>query len=307
VDLSLDAATLPAPAGFTATARLETRQSAVLPDDNGRQDGPSVRTAIHSSGVIYGAFLGWRIFGSPNVSDVVVVRDDNWASRPARFQDLVDSTDGKAGQRVVTGVSIAPLGTLLGTQRVGSSLTTAVDPADSRRIYIAWCDGLATITSPYTLHVRRSDDSGQNWTDADLFNVANATNPGLAVNANGVVGLLYQELVSVNATHRWRTHLVHSIDHFTNVAADTILADVLDSREGATTSVIIGDYANLITIGMDFYGVFSAYNVPDTSNFPSGVTYLRNHNFSTQELLNVDSITPVAPSVDPFFVHYQID
>jgi hypothetical protein len=185
VDLSLDAANLPPPAGFTSTARLESRTTT-------GQDGPSVRTAIHSSGVIYCAFLGWRTDNdsAPNVeSDVVVVRDDNWASGPTKFQDLTDSTDGKAGQLVVTNVPIARLGTNLGTQRVGSSLTIAVDPTDSKRVYIAWCDGLASSSSPYTLHVRRSDDSGQSWT-GDLFSVANTTNPGVAVNTSGVVGLL---------------------------------------------------------------------------------------------------------------------
>jgi hypothetical protein len=299
VDISLDAANSPPPAGFTSTARLESRTTA-------GQNGPSVRTAIHSSGVIYCAFLGWRIF-QPNVkSDIVVVRDDNWASGPSKFQDLTDPTDGKAGQRVVTKVPIAPLGRRLGTQRVGSSLTIAVDPTDSRRIYIAWCDGLASSSSPYTLHVRRSDDSGQNWT-GDLFSVVNTTNPGLAVNTNGVVGLLYQELVNTNGADRWRTHFVNSADHFTNVPADTILADVLDSNESATTTVIIGDYSNLISVRNDFYGVFSAYNEPDLANFPVGVTYLRNHDFNTKRLLNVNNSMVVRASVDPYFVHCKMD
>jgi hypothetical protein len=253
--------------------------------------------------------LGWRTDNdsAPNVeSDVVVVRDDNWASGPTKFQDLTDSTDGKAGQLVVTNVPIARLGTNLGTQRVGSSLTIAVDPTDSKRVYIAWCDGLASSSSPYTLHVRRSDDSGQSWT-GDLFSVANTTNPGVAVNTSGVVGLLYQELVNTNGDDRWRTHFVHSTDHFTNVAADTVLADVLDSAEGATHSVIIGDYCNLISVGNDFYGVFSAYNEPDLSNFPVGVTYLRNHDFNTKRLLNVNNSMVVSPSVDPYFVHCRMD
>jgi len=306
VDISMDAANLPPPAGFTAIARVESRNTAQLPDSSGNQDGPSVRTAIHSSGVIYCAFLGWRVFGSPNVSDVVIVRDDNWASGPAKFEDLIDLTDGKAGQRVVTNVPIAPLGTTLGTQRIGSSLTIAVDPTNSKRVYIAWCDGLASSSSPYTLHVRRSDDSGQSWTE-DLISVANATNPGVAVNTSGVVGLLYQELVNINGDNRWRTHFIHSTDHFTNVAADTVLADVLDSAEGATHSVIIGDYSNLIAILNDFYGVFSAYNEPDLSNFPVGVKYLRNHDFSTKRLLDISNSMVVPPSVDPYFVHCRMD
>jgi len=304
VDVSVDAATAPPPGNFTTTPRLEFRTSALLPGGAGRQDGPSARTAIHRSGVVYASFMGWRTFGSPNVSDIVVTRDDNWGVSAAPFQALVDAGDGVVGRRIVTAVSIAPLGTLLGTQRVGSSLTMAVDPRNARRVYIAWSDGLATAASPYTIHVRRSDNGGQTWT-GDLFTVANATNQGLAVNNQGVVAMLYQQLVSVAGVNRWRTHLVRSTDHFATVATDNTLADVLDSSAGATLSVIIGDYANLIAIGKDFYGAFSAHNLPANANFPSGVTYLRNANFATQQLLAVNNVTPVAASVDPFFVHFQ--
>jgi hypothetical protein len=308
VDFSLDAATAPAPAGFTTTARLETRASAALPSPpfppGSSQDGPSVRTAIHPSGVIYGVFFGWRTFASPNVSDVVVVRDDNWATGGAPFQALTDPGDNLAGRRVVTGVDIAALGTTLGTQRIGSSLTIAVDPGNAQRVYIAWCDGRATTALPYTLRIRRSDDGGQNWT-GDLFTATNATNPGLAVNDQGTVALLFQQLVNVSGTNRWQTHLVASADQFATVRTNIILANVLDSSVGAfNTQLPIGDYANLIAVRRDFYGVFSAHNVPALGNFPEGVTYLRNANFATQQLLAVDNVTPVAASVDPFFVHY---
>ena len=303
VDFDLDAANTVA---FTSIARLETRASAALPSPpsapGDRQDGPSVRTAIHRSGVIYGIFFGWRTFASPNVTDVVVCRDDNWGINA--FQDLLDPGDGNAGFRVAAGVSVAALGTNLGTQRIGSSLTIAVDPRNSQRVYVAWCDGSATVMSPYTLRVRRSDNGGQNWT-GDLFTVSNATNPGLAVNIQGVVALLYQQLASVGGTNRWRTHLVRSTDHFATVATDTTLADVIDSSAGALLTVIIGDYDNLIAVGKDFYGAFSAQNAPVLVNFPAGVTYSRNANFGTGTLLAVDNVTPVSASVDPFFFQYQ--
>ena len=69
--------------------------------------------------------------------------------------------------------------------------------------------------------------------------------------------------------------------------------------------MIIGDYANLIAVGKDFYGAFSGQNAPVNANFPQGVTYLRNANFGTGTLLGVDNVTPVSTSVDPFFVHFQ--
>jgi hypothetical protein len=302
VDLSLDAATAMAPAGFTTTARLETRPTAALPGMAGNQDGPSVRVAIHSSGVLYAAYFGWRTFATTaNTSDIVVVRDDNWASGTAPFQALTDP-DTRAGMIVDTGRRIAPLGTLLGTQRVGSSLSIAVDPRDSQRIYIAWCDGLATAASPYTLHVRRSDNGGANWT-GDLLTISNATNPGLAVNSRGTVALLYQQFATVASAGRWRTHFVQSVDRFSSTFSDVTLADVIDSSTGATITVIIGDYANLVAIGKDFYGVFSAQNAPVAANFPVGVTYLRNADFGTGTLLAVDNVTAVSVSVDPFFFH----
>ena len=299
IDFDLDAANT---AAFASIARLETRPSAAIGGGNS-QDGPSVRTAIHRSGVVYAAFFGWRTFASPNITDIVVCRDNNWGQAVPPFSDLVDP-DTNSGLRVATGVSVAALGTLLGTQRIGSNLTIAVDPRNSQRVYVAWCDGLATVASPYTLRVRRSDNGGQNWTP-DLFTVANATNPGLAVNNQGVVGLLYQQLASVSGTNRWRTHLVRSTDHMATVATDHTLADVIDSSAGSTITVIIGDYADLIAIGKDFYGAFSGQNAPVMANFPQGVTYLRNANFGTGTLLATDNVTPVSASVDPFFVHFQ--
>jgi hypothetical protein len=302
VDYDLDAANT---AAFTSIARLETRASAALPNPpGGSQDGPSVRTAIHRSGVVYGVFFGWRTFASPNVTDIVVCRDDNWGLNAPPFQNLKDPGDIKAGLRVATGVSVAALGTNLGTQRIGSNLTIAVDPRNSQRVYVAWCDGLATAMSPYTLRLRRSDNGGQNWT-GDLFSVSSATNPGLAVNNQGVVALLYQQLATVGGTNRWRTHLVRSMDHFATVATDITLADVIDSSAGALLTVIIGDYDNLIAVGKDFYGAFSGQNAPLLVNFPAGVTYLRNADFGTGTLLAVDNVTPVSPSVDPFFFQYQ--
>ena len=63
----------------------------------------------------------------------------------------------------------------------------------------------------------------------------------------------------------------------------------------------IGDYVHVMAVGRTFYGIFSANNTPNNANFPSGVTYQRNANFATQKLLNLDNLTPVAVSIDPFF------
>jgi hypothetical protein len=313
VDFNLNAANT---ATFTSIARLETRASAAVPAEidpggnpiapAGNQDGPSVRTAIHSSGVVYAVFFGWRVFAPAIETDIVVCREDNWGLSALPFSNLTDPGDGKAGFRVATGVSVAPLGTNLGTQRIGSNLAIAVDPRNSQRVYIAWCDGLATAASPYTLRVRRSDNGGKNWT-GDLYTTGNATNPGLAVNSQGTVALLYQQLADVSGTKYWRTHLVSSTDYFATIATDMTLADQVDSDLGAQTTVVIGDYINLVAVGRDFYGTFSCQNLPLLASFPVGVRYLRNvDNFgqATGRLLAADNVTPVWYSVDPFFFHY---
>ena len=61
------------------------------------------------------------------------------------------------------------------------------------------------------------------------------------------------------------------------------------------------DYDHLVAVGKDFYGIFSANNSPDMNNFPSGVTYQRNANFTTHTLLALDNTTSVALSIHPFF------
>jgi hypothetical protein len=54
-------------------------------------------------------------------------------------------------------------------------------------------------------------------------------------------------------------------------------------------------------VGRDFYGVFSTANTPDLANFPSGVVFQRKHDFNTRTLFDVDGVTPVGISIDPFF------
>ena len=56
-----------------------------------------------------------------------------------------------------------------------------------------------------------------------------------------------------------------------------------------------------MAVGRSFYGIFSANNTPDNANFPNGVKFQRNANFTTKTLLATDNVTPVAISIDPFF------
>jgi hypothetical protein len=281
---SLNAATGAAPSGFGPAVDIEARAGS---------DRPSVRSAVHRAGVVYATFIGVRAGGS----DIVVVRDDNGGS--GGWAALVDPGDGVAGRRVATGVTVPPVGTLLGSVRVSSRIAIAVDPRNRRRVYLAWCDG----TPPnFRLHLRRSDDGGSTWV-GDLRNINQVTNPGLAVNIRGTVGLLYQRLTNPAGGNRWETHLEISDDRFATVRADMVLANVPD--QGGTFQPTIGDYANLVAVGKDFHGAFCGFNQPVAANFPSGISYLRNADFANQRLLGNDGVTVRASSIDPFYVFFS--
>jgi hypothetical protein len=287
VDHSPDARTGPAPAGFSQTLidpRLTIR------------DSPSIRAAPHRDGTVYVAYFSWRNT-SPVQADVVVARDDNFGTGGAPFTALTDSGDGKAGVRVALSVPI-PWFFYMGNERVGSSLSIAVDPTDSDVVYLAWGDNTG---STNTLHVLRSTDRGVTWS-SDLLTVDNATNPALAVAARHKVGLLYQRFVAA-PTQRWETHVQVSRDAWRTPAEDVLLANTPVDNATYVYDPYIGDYADLQALGHDFYGIFSAHNLPDVANFPHGVNYQRNANFVTKQLLDVNGITPVANSIDPFFAH----
>jgi hypothetical protein len=291
VDVSLDG-------GTTYTAiRIETR-------DTFGQDGPSIRPTVARDGTIYVAYFGWRSFsGGIATSDVVVVRDDTGATGATPFQALTD-TDRLAGRRVVQGVTIPfSNASTLGQERIGSTLSIAVDPNNSATVYMAWGDRVGT-GDIYTIHVRRSTDKGVTWSSSDLRTLTNATNPALAVADNGTVGLLYQQVSGTGASSRWVTHLEQTRDAFTTVR-DTILASVPANAPSVQFLPYIGDYDFLLAVGNEFRGIFSANNTPDLANFPQGVTYQRKANFTTKTLEDGSGGT-VAVSIDPFYFSIKV-
>src|SRR5207253_5004239 len=180
VDVSLNG-------GATYTSRrIETRGTL-------GQNGPSIRPAVAQDHTVYVAYFGWRSqTGSDVTSDVVVVRDDSGATGATPFRDLLDPSDHLAGRLVATHVTIpwsnAPT---LGQERIGSTLSIAVNPLHSDTVYMAWADRVGTGDS-YTVHLRRTGDRGATWS-GDRRTVTNATNASRAVAANGTVGLLYPQ------------------------------------------------------------------------------------------------------------------
>jgi hypothetical protein len=274
------------------TVTLEARGS----EDGVAYNLPQVRTAIHPDGRVYAIFYSVHAGGTQ--LDVVVVRDDHWAAGEKPFTDLKDSIDAKPGQRVIKNIAIGNV--TFGQESGEGELSIAVDPNDSATAYVAWADEQAT--TGYTLHVRRSTDGGQSWpADHELWTIPMAQNPALAVNSLDTVGFLYQQFRQTRAGSRWDTHFRYRAGGFEE---DVLLATVPADTPLNTWGTYLGDYVHLMAIERDFYGVFCANNTPDPNNFPNNVTYQRNHDFATRKLLDLDGLTEVPISIDPFFFKF---
>lgn len=264
------------------------------------QDGPTVRPAIHPDGTVYAIFHAWRSFDGvtgQGTADIVVLRDDRGGAGPKPFTDLVDPGDNKAGIRVVRGAKFNFNG-FLGQQRTGGDVAIAVDPANKNNVYIAYNDDQPN--NIYGLHLFKSTDGGKTWTPDLRPMLRDALNPGLAVNSDGKLGFLYQQLTGTGTERIWVTKFEVLKASGTSETV-FVLHQAPDNRPPKQFDPYLGDYAHLLAIGKDFYGIFSGSNSPKKANFPSGVVYQRNANWETGTLLDVDNVSPVKPSIDPFF------
>ena len=316
IDFCLDAT---AASPIISTAHLDSRATADWTplgiSGPFNQDGPQVRTAIHGDGTIYATFNGVRTMDASGnaTADIVVVRDDTWASGGSPFTDLKDPNDGKSGNRVQTGVSLvwSPGTPNLGHERAFGTFAIATHPGDSDIVYLAW----AGVTSgKQTIHLQRSLDRGKTWSGDLLTPVANATNAALAITTAGVIGLIYQQLTGTAPSDRWETHFRRSTNGTT--WSDTTLCTTPAETPpvfygGFNHLPYLGDYLELVAIGKTFYGVFCANNTPDPANFPAtpagasnpnGGIFQRNVTSSAPwNLLGSDNSTVVSVSIDPFF------
>ena len=294
VDQTLDAA-----ATTPAFTQIRIDAGAVVGRDNYQ-----VRTIGAADGRTYAAFYRRRgaIAGGYN-ADVVVVRDNAGGTTVPPFQNLVDTVTMLSGQRVVASTPVSDTAgsdPTLGNDWWGGDLYLTVDPTMSSRVYISYSDSVAA--SPRTLHLRRSTTSGQTW-DADMLTIPSAKNAAIAVNSEGKIAYLYQQLTGTGTSIRWETHLRRSANGTT--WDDLLLTDFPAAGPSAPTgSRIIGDYLNMVAVGKDFYGTFTSFNDLVNANFPQGVTYLRNRTpigDPSPRFLGNDGVTTVAPSIDPFF------
>ncbi len=262
---------------------------------SGLLDGYAIRPASHADGTVYVAYERWTAgsFGSNITTDIVVARDDNWASGGSPFTSLTDPSDSKPGRKVATGVVIND-GGFIGQERLNNDLAIAVDPTNSDVVYIAWADNAG---ANYTIRVRRSVNRGVDWS-GDLLTVSNATMAGLSINSAGVVGLMYQQVVGSN----WETHFRRTTDGTGTAWSDLTLNKSPSATPVASSQPYLGDWARTAAAGRTFHGVFCANNSPDPANFPQNVTYARNRTtVAPFRLLGSDNSTTVATSIDPFY------
>jgi hypothetical protein len=283
IDLSLDAGATPASSVTTQTIVIEQRTVV--------RDGFPTRPAIHPNGTVYAIYYA---LVSPNC-DVVIVRDDNWGSGGSPFTALID-TDGKQGVRIAQNVGNPFGGSSIGQQRLASDLAIAVDPRNSGTVYVCWADFQS---GTQTLFVAKSTASGASATwSAPLRSIANATNPALAIDDDGRLGFLYQQVTGNPNSQNWQTTLEFTRDDFATITT-YILANTPAATPAFSGNPYLGDYLSMMAVGQSFFGIFTANNTPDLANFPNGVTYQRNANFATKTLLDLSN-NPVAVSIDPF-------
>jgi hypothetical protein len=288
---------------------VSTRPSQTL---SGEHWTPVVRTAIHADGTIYAAT--YRVHHQPDVTggalDVVVFRHDKGASLASPFTSLRDkpevadgdpclARDGLAGFRVERCVPV-PFEDLGGTtagglgqeRRTWTSMALAVDPNDSKHVFVAWGDTAGTTTG-MTLHVRESKDAGENWTD--VVTVPRAVNPALAVSAEGRLAFSYQRLEGSGSTQRWLTEVqVVGKAKFT-------LATMPANDPIRCVIPYMGDYMNLVAVGNDFFGAFSTSADITPSNFPEGIALPKRNAPSPDPVVCQEPPENAEMSIDPYF------
>ena len=235
IEVSQDAATTPAPAGFTET---------ILGLRRGPFSLPPTRTAIHPDGTVYVVYMHCTSTsgdGNNYDFDVVVRRDDNWGSGANPFTALAEPGSKTPGVRASVS-QFARFNAIVGQERIGADLAIAVHPGDSSTVYIAWCDRPGGVTGTgWRINVARSTDRGATW--GLLYEVGPiAKNPALAINGEGRGGLAYQQLTGGN----WVTRL-EVTSNLWRTAADTKVLHQAPSNFPVATGVpYIGDYMRLL-------------------------------------------------------------
>jgi hypothetical protein len=283
------------------------------------QDDPAVRVAVNGSRV-YAVFDRWTSAvensanGSRFNSQLVVVRSDNGGAD--NFMAL-----GAGGIGVTAATHIGVFANMqntvltLGQERIaGGDLAIAVDPNNADHVVVAYTDAPgADGAGVIQLVVTESFDGGANWTQKFTTSSSSRSGqPGVAILANGAIGLLYDNYAPAMgdpATGTLSQHLLTTTDDFATTN-DVTLASESNLTPTATFNPYLGDFFELTGIGNTFYGIFSASNDDDGTNASfTNLTFNRlfsgTPGTSNFQLTNANG-NAVTSSIDPFFFAYSI-
>lgn len=112
-----------------------------------------------------------------------------------------------------------------------------------------------------------------------------------------MLALVYQAFTGT----QWVTTLELTPDAWATSPETHVLHRANATTPARTFLPYLGDYIRIVSVGAEFFGVFCGNNTPNMANFPSGVSYQRNANWTTNQLLGTDGVTVVGVSIDPFF------
>ena len=278
------------------------------------QDDPAVRVAVNGSRV-YAVFDRWTgtvensANGSRFNSQLVVVRSDDGGADG--FTAL-----GMGGNGVTAATHIGVFSNTrntaltLGQERIaGGDLAIAVDPNSANHVVVAYTDAPgANGAGVVQLVVTESFNGGATWTQKFTTPAATRSGqPGVAILANGAIGLLYNNYDP--ATDTLSQHLVTTTNDFVSTN-DIELASERNATPAPVFDPYLGDFFTLTGSGTAFYGIFSASNADDGTD-ASFMNASFNRRFTgtpgTSSFQLVDAMgNPVASSIDPFFFSYVV-
>ena len=278
------------------------------------QDDPAVRVAVNGSRV-YAVFDRWtsQVEGGASGfrfnSQLVVVRSDNGGA-----DDFTALGAGGNGVQAAahTGVFANIQNTVLtlGQERIaGGDLAIAVDPNNPDHVVVAYTNAPGPNGAGVVrLVMTESTDGGATW-DQKFATPSSARSgqPGVAILANGAIGLLYDSYAPAMgdpATGTLSQHLLTTTDDFATTN-DVTLASESNSSPTFIFHPYLGDFFDLTGIGNTFYGIFSALNEDDGTNASfTNVTFNRlftgTPGTSNFQLTDANG-NAVASSIDPFF------
>ncbi len=148
----------------------------------------------------------------------------------------------------------------------------AIDPATGR-LYAVWQDSRWSGGSYDEVALSTSSDGGRTWTSALRVNRPTggpAFNPAIAVGANGVVGVTYDDFRNLGTqtttlpTDYW---LTTSSDHGAAFATETHLAGSFDLLTAPySEGYFLGGYQGLVTDSTNFQPLYAATNSGNSAN-----------------------------------------